>query len=413
VPESRLSSLSTPQQEPAVPETHPAAFISYCRDDQEFALRLAQDLKAAGAAVWLDQLDIKPGSSWDNAVEDALLAAHQMLVILTPTSVRSENVRDEISYALKQGKVVIPVLYMECVIPLRLERKQHIDFRADYARGLATLLDQLHVDKPNQSVLDKAAEGDAQRRRAWQAREAERLRLEQQSQQEAAVRQAHEEAFRRDQQSEARSLQALPQSPKPSVPIASATTKPVSSAKIIWIGLVAAILVAAFVLFHKLASSEVDETPSPASEGNSLLPQQANQMYETYTNERFGFRISYPQSFKKQTPSANGDGLTVRSEDGTAVLSAFGMNSSGESVQDRYEATIRSIHGTLGYNTTGKSWFVVTSTDGATKSYTKEFVGPASINAFTITFPADQSQYDGIITAIEKSFRPGPTQLSH
>jgi hypothetical protein len=159
-----------------VPDQTSAAFISYCRDDQEFALRLAQDLKAAGAAVWLDQLDIKPGSSWDNAVEDALLAARQMLVVLTPTSVRSENVRDEISYALKQGKTVIPVLYMECVIPLRLERKQHIDFRADYARGLATLLNQLRVEHPNQEVLDRATEGDAQRQLAWKAREAEAVR---------------------------------------------------------------------------------------------------------------------------------------------------------------------------------------------------------------------------------------------
>jgi len=154
-----------------------SAFISYCRDDQEFALRLAKDLKDSGAAVWLDQLDIAPGVPWDNAVEEALRGSQQMLVILTPTSVKSENVRDEISFALRQGKTVIPVLYMECVIPLRLERKQHIDFRANYAKGLETLLKQLHIENPNRTVLDKAAEADAQRLLAWQAREAEAKRL--------------------------------------------------------------------------------------------------------------------------------------------------------------------------------------------------------------------------------------------
>ena len=51
-------------------------FISYSRDDSEFDLRLAQDLKAAGANVWLDQLDIKPGRPWDNAIEDALIYNH-------------------------------------------------------------------------------------------------------------------------------------------------------------------------------------------------------------------------------------------------------------------------------------------------------------------------------------------------
>ena len=39
----------------------PAAFFSYSREDLEFALRLAEDLKAA-ANVWIDQLDIEPGS---------------------------------------------------------------------------------------------------------------------------------------------------------------------------------------------------------------------------------------------------------------------------------------------------------------------------------------------------------------
>jgi hypothetical protein len=153
------------------------AFISYSREDSEFALRLAQDLKAAGAPVWLDQLDLKPGTSWDNSIEDALMDAPEMLVILSPTSVRSENVRDEISYALKQGKTVVPVLYMECVIPLRLERKQHIDFRTNYARGLAHLLEHLRVTDPNPEVLRKAAETDANRQAAWQARDAEADRL--------------------------------------------------------------------------------------------------------------------------------------------------------------------------------------------------------------------------------------------
>ena len=177
-----------------------AAFVSYSREDSEFALRLAQDLKAGGANVWLDQIELIPGLPWDNAIEEALLSAPQMLVILSPTSVKSENVRDEISYALKQGKTVIPVLYMECVIPLRLERKQHIDFRNDYARGLAHLLKYLGVADPDPAVLERAANGDAQRQAAWQAREAEGQRLRElgeRSQREDAERKASEEAARK------------------------------------------------------------------------------------------------------------------------------------------------------------------------------------------------------------------------
>jgi hypothetical protein len=167
-----------------------SAFISYSRADSEFALRLARDLKAAGARVWLDQIDIVPGASWDNAVETALMAAEYMLLILSPASAKSDNVRDEVSYALENGKTVIPVLYMDCVIPLRLQRKQRIDFRADYGRGLSGLLDQLRVENPNQAVVQKAVEDDAVRQAAWQAREAEARRIaerkERERQEEAA-----------------------------------------------------------------------------------------------------------------------------------------------------------------------------------------------------------------------------------
>src|SRR5450755_1774448 len=116
------------------------AFISYSRNDSAFALRLAGDLKAAGASVWLDQLDIRRGDRWDQAVEDALNHCTRMLVILSPASVNSTNVMDEVSFALEEGKAVIPILFQECKVPFRLRRIQYVDFRQDYPRALQDLL---------------------------------------------------------------------------------------------------------------------------------------------------------------------------------------------------------------------------------------------------------------------------------
>jgi MFS transporter, ACS family, hexuronate transporter len=127
-----------------------ATFVSYSRDDSDFALRLIEDLKSAGASVWLDQLDIKPGQRWARAVQDALTASPRMLVILSPSSVESTNVDDEISFALEEHKTVIPVLYRDCKIPFRLRPYQHVDFRTDYARGLKILLNNLGTEKPSQ-----------------------------------------------------------------------------------------------------------------------------------------------------------------------------------------------------------------------------------------------------------------------
>ena len=121
----------------------PQAFFSYSREDSDFALRLAQDLKAAGASVWLDQLDILPGQRWDRAVEDALTSCPRMLVILSPASVNSTNVMDEVSFALEENKVVIPIVYKDCTIPFRLRRVQYLDFRRDYDRELKELLKTL------------------------------------------------------------------------------------------------------------------------------------------------------------------------------------------------------------------------------------------------------------------------------
>jgi TIR domain-containing protein len=134
----------------------PVTFISYSREDAVFALRLAQDLKAAGARVWLDQLDIVPGHEWDSAVEEALVNSPRMLLILSPASSKSGNVRNEIHFAMNYGKIIIPVLYQPCVAPLALQRIQHVDFTGNYERALGILTTQLKTMPPKQAVAPLA-----------------------------------------------------------------------------------------------------------------------------------------------------------------------------------------------------------------------------------------------------------------
>ena len=118
-------------------------FFSYSRADSAFVLRLAQDLRSAGANIWLDQLDIKAGSRWDSSIEAALNGSSTIITILSPTSVASNNVMDEVSFALESNKTVIPVLLAECTVPFRLRRLQHVDFTGEYQASLHQLLSQL------------------------------------------------------------------------------------------------------------------------------------------------------------------------------------------------------------------------------------------------------------------------------
>ena len=112
-------------------------FVSYSRRDQEFALRLAVDLRAAGAALWMDQDDIRPSDRWDRTVEAAVRDCIGLVLVLSPNSAVSDNVLDEVAVALDAGKPIIPVLIETCQIPLRLARVQQIDARGDYAAALA------------------------------------------------------------------------------------------------------------------------------------------------------------------------------------------------------------------------------------------------------------------------------------
>lgn len=112
-------------------------FLSYSRADSEVALKLATDLREAGADIWVDQHDIKPSERWDRSVENGLRESVGVVLVMSPRSVASENVMDEISVALDSGKHVIPVLVAPCQAPLRLARVQFIDATQDYSGALA------------------------------------------------------------------------------------------------------------------------------------------------------------------------------------------------------------------------------------------------------------------------------------
>ena len=147
-------------------------FISYAREDSEFALRLARDLRSAGVNIWMDQLDIPPGDRWDRAIEKALRTCDRLLIILSPASVASENVMDEVAFAFEQKKRIVPVLYRPCEIPLRLLRLHYIDFTDDYNQRLRALLAALQ-----KAVAPPQRKAEAKERLAQQEKEEKHLAL--------------------------------------------------------------------------------------------------------------------------------------------------------------------------------------------------------------------------------------------
>ena len=120
-------------------------FISYARlDAADWVTKLYTDLVARGFHVWLDVYDIPPGSDWNDEIDKALETAKVLVVIMTPGSTMSTQVKGEWNYALNRLIPVIPILLQPCEIPRTLGTLNYIDFTVDYQQVLAILIQRLY-----------------------------------------------------------------------------------------------------------------------------------------------------------------------------------------------------------------------------------------------------------------------------
>ena len=111
--------------------TSPLVFVCYSRSDEEFTLKLAQSLKDRGIRIWLDQWELSGSEDWDRAIDDALYeACDQILIVMSPEAVASDNVRGELQVGFNLRKPIVPVLFQDCRIPRRLLLKMNCDFRS-------------------------------------------------------------------------------------------------------------------------------------------------------------------------------------------------------------------------------------------------------------------------------------------
>ena len=97
-------------------------FLSYSRSDAEVAKNIVDGLEARGVGPFLDTKHISPGARWDQAIQTQLRDCKGIIVLLSKSAVVSENVLDEVGFALDHHKMVVPVVLEDCEVPLRLRR---------------------------------------------------------------------------------------------------------------------------------------------------------------------------------------------------------------------------------------------------------------------------------------------------
>jgi adenylate cyclase len=147
-------------------------FLSYSRDDQERVFELVGKLRAAGVSLWIDQGAIDAASLWSEQIVDALESAKVLLLIVTESAVRSDNVAKEVMLVSERKGHILPVYLEPTVIPSALRYQlagiQHIDYfkGGDSAANLKSILRSLErigvkVNASSQQLKAAATVADA------------------------------------------------------------------------------------------------------------------------------------------------------------------------------------------------------------------------------------------------------------
>lgn len=103
----------------------PDIFLSYSRDDQAVARRVAEAFEREGFSVWWDAT-LRSGEAYDQVTERALKTAKAVVVLWSTRSVESRWVRAEATLA-DRNKTLVPAMIEPCDRPIMFELTQTAD----------------------------------------------------------------------------------------------------------------------------------------------------------------------------------------------------------------------------------------------------------------------------------------------
>jgi len=152
-------------------------FICHAREDKDFVLKLAANLKGRGVPVWLDQWDIPAAADWDQNIDDAIYDCAKFLIVLSPTAVASPEVRGELRTALDEHKPILPVVYQKCRIPRQLRTIQYVDFTSPGPQNEAVLEQVIRALAESKKAPSKEAEASEEATHPPVEREPEERKL--------------------------------------------------------------------------------------------------------------------------------------------------------------------------------------------------------------------------------------------
>jgi len=136
-------------------------FLSYAREDLEFARKLYDDLSAQGISVWFDEEKLDGGEKWKTTIKTAIPQSTFFIAVISSKSVDKEGyVQEEIAQAIEVQKqkdyqdiFIIPIRIDECEIPYsELKGINHLDFFVNYEKYLKNLFNTIWSQKGKKNL---------------------------------------------------------------------------------------------------------------------------------------------------------------------------------------------------------------------------------------------------------------------
>jgi hypothetical protein len=114
---AQTTSPAPVEEMPAEPSAQNQVFISYSRRDLPFVTQLYQELTARNIPTWFDQSSIEVADHWRTSIVKGIKEADVFVLVLSPESLASVNVRKEVDLAERYKKTIIPLRWIKSDIP--------------------------------------------------------------------------------------------------------------------------------------------------------------------------------------------------------------------------------------------------------------------------------------------------------
>ncbi|HEX2905236.1 MAG TPA: toll/interleukin-1 receptor domain-containing protein [Phototrophicaceae bacterium] len=133
-------------------------FISYSKQNLDFARYLRALLESEHFAVWMDEVQLTPSSRWWKSIEQNIKSCAALVVIMSPEAYDSDWVERELLLAEANKKPLFPVLLAGDPWA-RLANIQYEDLRAGlHAKLSARFVQSLNTAVPRQSAQPRLIE---------------------------------------------------------------------------------------------------------------------------------------------------------------------------------------------------------------------------------------------------------------